>query len=47
MHPDVLQTESMEFIKKKEPAHKLISKSAGATTLCGKVFGNIIILLAS
>jgi ABC-type polar amino acid transport system ATPase subunit len=39
----VYNTDTMEFIKKKELTHKLTSKSSGATTLCGRVFGNIII----
>jgi hypothetical protein len=33
----------MEFFKKKEPTQQLSSKCSGATTACGRVFGNITI----
>ena len=39
----VFNTDTMEFIKKKEPTQQLSSRCSGATTLCGRVFGNITI----
>jgi ABC-type polar amino acid transport system ATPase subunit len=39
----VFNTDTMEFIKKKEPTQKLSSKFVGAIIPCGRVFGSIII----